>query len=341
MRRLIAEIIDPLCHNGKLHAPLLALFLVINALVLVNAVLHDPAKGYDAGDHLHYIRTLAEDRRIPTCADSAQCYIPPLAYMMPAILLSTGKLTLLQAAKAAQLGNVLISAALLYVLLKICRLLLPNSIVLRISVLAMLGILPVYYKTLSLIRGEVYLPLLVSLIAYLVLRIFAVGQTNTANFILLGILIGLAILARQWGLLVLPAILLFIGYVSIKDHAMIPAALRAGLACLIIPALVAGWYYLIMYHRYGSLTAWDRPASHLSLTALPASFYFGLGSGKLFTDPIRPSFSNQFPAIFYSDTWGDYSAYFLVYIKDKVTGDYQTGKDLERLIKSGKPLAAN
>src|SRR5512140_120797 len=103
MRAALAEVIEPFRHEGRIHKPLLIVFLLINALVLVNAVRHDPRRGYDAKDHLDYIQALAEQHRIPTCADSAQCYIPPLPYMLPALLLATGHVTLLQAAKLAQL----------------------------------------------------------------------------------------------------------------------------------------------------------------------------------------------------------------------------------------------
>ncbi len=338
MRRLVAEVFEPFRYRGKPHLPLILVFVLINALVLVNAVLHDPTQGYDAADHIHYFKTIAEDRRIPTCADSAQCYIPPLPYMLPAIILSTGRFTLFETAKLAQLANVFISLGLTYYLLKISMLLDPEGIVLRVSSLSMFGILPVYYKTFSLIRGEVYLPLLIAFIAWMLLSIFVLGKASLANFFLLGAGMGLAILARQWGFLILPAIFVFLVFVWLKDRSRFLTAVYAGVACLVIPLILAGWYYLIMYQRYGSLTAWDRPASSISLSDFPPEFYFGLGSGKLFTDPIRPSFSNQFPAIFYSDTWGDYSAYFLVYARDKTNGTYMSGKDMERVLVPGKPV---
>lgn len=338
MRRLIAEVFDPFRYRGKPHMPLILVFVLINALVLVNAVLHDPAKGYDASDHIHYFKTLAEDHRIPTCTDSAQCYIPPLPYLLPAIILSTGRFTLFETAKLAQLANVFISLGLTYYLLKISLLLDPEGIILRVSSLSMFGILPVYYKTFSLIRGEVYLPLLVAFITWMLLSIFVLGKANAASLILLGAGMALAVLARQWGFLILPAILVFLVFVWLKDHSKLLTAVYAGAACLLIPLILTGWYFLIMYQRYGSITAWDRPASRISLSDFPPEFYFGLGSGKLFTDPIRPSFSNQFPAIFYSDTWGDYSAYFLVYVKDKTTGTYMGGKDMERVLVPGQPV---
>ena len=202
----------------------------------------------------------------------------------------------------------------------------------------MLGILPVYYKSFSLIRGETYLPLLFVFIVFQVLSIFLREGKTLPNLILLGLAVGLSILARQWGLLVLPAIFMFAAYAALKDHSKIKLAISMMGVCILIPMLVAGWYYLIMFQRLGSLTAWDRQASSLSLSSLPMEFYFGTGSGKLFTDPIRPSFSNQFPAIFYSDTWGDYSAYFLVYAKDKTTGEYIISKYLEKMILTNKAL---
>ncbi len=340
MRGVIAEVFEPFRFQGRFYKPLILLFLLVNGLVLVNAYLHDPTQGYDAGDHIRYFRTLAEDHRIPTCADSAQCYIPPLPYMWPALLLAGGWAPWFLVAKVAQLTNVLISLALTYYLLKIGLLLQPNGVILRLSSLALFGILPVFYKTFSLIRGEVYLPLLIVFAAYLLLSIFVAGRATIGNIVLLGTTMGLAVLARQWGFLIFPAIFLFLVYVVVRDRSKLRTAFYAGIACLLIPLVLAGWYYAIMFQRYGTLTAWDRPASPLSLGVFPLQFYFGLGSGKLFTDPVRPSFSNQFPAIFYSDTWGDYSGYFLIFIRDKLTGEYLSGKALEHLIASGQPLPA-
>jgi hypothetical protein len=334
----IREVFDPFYQNGRIHKPLVVLFILINLLVSINAVLHDPYQGYDAGDHIHYIKALAINKEIPTCAESAQCYIPPLPYMLPAIILATGRINLWEAAKFAQLVNILLSLGLTYYLLKICKLIAPANIIFRFSSLAMLGILPVYYKTYALIRGETYLPLLILFIAYQLLSIFLARGKTRPNLALLGLAVGLSILARQWGFLVLPAIFLFAVFAAFKDPSKFVLSISVMAVCALIPVLVAGWYYFIMFQRYGSLTAWDRPASNLSLSSFPPEFYFGTGSGKLFTDPIRPSFSNQFPAIFYSDVWGDYSEYFLVYAKDTRSGDYIIGKYLDLMIRSGNPL---
>jgi hypothetical protein len=335
---VLKEVFTPFYHNGRVHRPLAILFFLINLFVSINAILHNPYQGYDAADHINYIKAFAFKKEIPSCADTDMCYFPPLPYLLPAIVLSTGRITLWEAAKLAQLLNIFLSLSLTYYLLKICDLLDPKNIIFKFSSLAMLGILPVYYKSFSLIRGETYLPLLFVFIVYQVLSIYFVKGNTAANLVLLGLAVGLSILARQWGLLILPAIFIFAVYAAFTDHSKFRLSISMLGACILLPILVAGGYYLIMFQRLGSLTAWDRRPSNPSLSALPKEFYFGIGSGKLFTDPIRPSFSNQFPAIFYSDIWGDYSAYFLVYAKDKRSGEYIISKYLELMILTGQPL---
>ena len=69
--------------------------------------------------------------------------------------------------------------------------------------------------------------------------------------------------------------------------------------------------------RFGFVTAFNRtPEGHFAISNQPSSFYFGLGDGHLFTDPLRSAFPNQLAPILYSETWGDYWEYFAVYGKD-------------------------
>jgi hypothetical protein len=72
-----------------MHAGVVAAFLFVNGLVLVNAVLHDPRAGYDAGEHLSYLVALAANGRTPAFEESlsSQSFTPPLAYALPALVL--------------------------------------------------------------------------------------------------------------------------------------------------------------------------------------------------------------------------------------------------------------
>src|SRR5438105_6539537 len=81
-------------------------FLTIQAIVLFNAVFHEPTIGYDAPAHIDYLRTLATFR-LPTPPDSYEFFSPPLPYLIPSLVLASGWLTTWGAAKCAQLLTVL------------------------------------------------------------------------------------------------------------------------------------------------------------------------------------------------------------------------------------------
>lgn len=339
MQAYVQQLFTPFERQGRPYWPIILLFALINALVLANAVLHDPYSGYDAADHIQYIKALASDHALPSCKETAQCYVPPLPYILPAAVLATGRISLWHAAKLAQLLNVLLSIGLTYYVLKLCDLLIPASTTFRVSSLGMLGILPVYYRTFAFIRGEPYLAFLCVSSAYQVISIVVDSQVTLRRFLVLGLAVGLSILARQWGFLMLPAIVSFVAYIAIRDRSRLRLAVYTVLTCVAAALLVAGWYYFIMFQRYGTLLAagWDRNATAASRTPLPLDFFLGTGSGKLFTDPVRPNFSNQLPAIFYADTWGDYGEYFLIYAWDRNAHSFIAGKYVERILRSGPP----
>src|SRR5579862_8457607 len=79
-------------------------------------------------------------------------------------------------------------------------------------------------------------------------------------------------------------------------------------------------------------------ARGLSLGNETGRFYFGLGDGRLFTEPLRPNFPNELIPIFYSETWGDYWEFFLVYAKKG--GTYLAGRELEEGARGSLPGVA-
>ncbi len=114
----MARTLDEFRYHGRLNKPLLVLFGLILAVLLLNAFLHDPTNGYDAQDHRHYVQALADHWRLPTKAETGQYYSPPLPYTLPAALTAL-QLGLWKALKAAQLFNVILAAGLLVYMLKI------------------------------------------------------------------------------------------------------------------------------------------------------------------------------------------------------------------------------
>lgn len=317
--------------GDRLNVPLLLLFVAIHAILLVDAVAHEPGIGYDAANHLRYIEAFS-GLELPTMSETTEFFSPPLPYLAPSLLRRYG-LSLRSSAKGAQLFNVLCSMLLAFSLLRICDEARPGDARLKFWSLALLGLLPVYYRSFSLVRGEPMLAALCVFVAWRTLRLVRQGGSAREGAVALGLGIGAMILSRQWGFFILPAIVVFAA-VWIRHMASGRAALaRAVTAALVIGALSGGWFYLILKIRYGSITAFNRDdRSGTSLANQPAEFYFGLGDGKLFTDPVRPSFPNQLVPMFYSEVWGDYWCYFDVYAIDTKAGLLLSGIALARAV---------
>ncbi len=324
-----------------------ALFILINTLVLSNAIRHYPLVGYDAPDHVAYILTLAQ-RRLPTLADTVEFFSPPLPYSLPALARygAEGRLAVTAAAKIAQLQNWLISLAVTWLLVKITQLARPGRWSFSAAALAWLGVLPVYYKTLAFVRGEPWVMLFALLIAWELLRL-AVGETavpRKRDALRTGLWLGLGILSRQWAFLLFPAVGLFMLLLWRKGKSA-PSAdfsswFQAGLVMLGTAALIGGWFYGYLYRQYGTLTAFNRaPSAQFSLGNQPLDFYLGAGDGQLFRDPVRPHFANQLLPKLYAELWGDHEAYFLVTGQDKRNGAWLPGWKLEKAL-SQTPLPA-
>lgn len=317
---------------------LLVLFLAVHLLLSFNALFHDPTVGYDASEHILYIPALAR-MRIPTPEDTFEYFSAPLAYAPPALFHATGLFSILATAKIAQVINVAYSVGLTFYLLKLCDLLRPGSTAFKIAALGLLGSFPVYYKTFAFVRGEPLLAFLAVLAVYQAALLFLRDDLRPARVAAFGLSLGLLLLARQWGLFLLPVFGFCAGVQIVRYPARWAATFRAFFVSLGLALLVAGWFYFHLYREYGTLKPFPRdPAPRFSLSNQPPDFYLSLGLDRLFADPIRKAFPNQFIPKFYSEFWGDYECYFVVYGWDPGKGQYEQGLWLEEKLQQ-KPLS--
>jgi hypothetical protein len=321
--------------EGRLDRRLLFVFLVVNGLVLFNAVFHDPAIGYDAADHLAYVAVLSTFH-LPTAGQSLEFFSPPLPYVLPAVAKAAG-LSLWWAAKFGQLVNVALSFGITGGLIALCRLWRPSDSKMALIALIGLGVLPVYYKTMALVRGEPYVAFLTVAAMAATARAVTSGKRLLADAVVPGLCWGLLVLARQWGALAAAGMMVAMGLAALRD--MDRRKIAVALLAPLIALLVGGWFYGWLWVSQGSPIAFNRaPAPSWSFRNEPADFYTGTGHGRLFTDPVRPSFPNQMIPIFYAEMWGDYWSYFLIYGKDPTSGTYISGPQLQEAF--GKtPLA--
>ena len=266
--------------------------------------------------------TLAEGR-LPDPRDTREFFSPPLPYLLPALLIAagTGGETAL---KVAQWTNVPVSLGLSVTLLLLCRELRPGNRTLGRLCLFLLGTLPVYHRSFSFFRAEPLLALLSALALLLALRLFTAGEDEPwrARATALGAVFGLMLLTRQQAVFVIGAASLLALLRALVDRPARRRHLAALALALGVGAALGGWFYASLAARFGTPLAFNKKRAPLSLANRPGFFYYGTGDGRLFSDPVRPSFKGQFFPVLYADTWGDYYGYFLLYAWDERKNRY-------------------
>lgn len=309
-------------------------FLVVG---LLNAFLHDPHIGYDADDYAAYIETLASGR-LPGIEDTDEFFTPPVPFSVPAILSWILNISPEIILKLAQIINVFLALGTALALVRISDRISSGDPRARNLSLAFLLTLPVFYKSHAFVRAEPYLLFFIILYIEQLVKLAGKRIDPFIFSIKSGILFGAVLLARQWGILILPGVFVyaFLLLVTQKERRM--SILLGFLLSGLIAFVVSGWFYITLLNRYGSVTAFNRkPAESFSLKNKPASFYIGLAGNELFTDPVRDSFDNQMIPILYAETWGDYWQFFVVFGEDLRSGDPVQADLLFEAIESDPP----
>lgn len=323
--------------DKKIYWPILALYCTINMVVLFNSVFHNPFVAYDVDGHINYVNTLSQGR-LPERDTNHEFFSPPLTYIIPAFLKSIG-VNLRDAVRAGLFVNFFASLGITYLTLKLIRRLAPENARIQLLGLLILGMLPAYYKTLAFLRGEPLVTLFTLLIIELSIIIFAEKKFNHQNIIALGITLGLSILSRQWAFFIFPALIVIAFSVAVRDKENRIHIFNALAISIMIAYVIGAWFYIGLLFKYQTVTAFNR--GPIGVEYLSSSFFTGIGDESLFTDPVRPSFSDQFWPIMHSEIWGDYWGYFTIYAKNKNTGEYILGWQLTDLTRPLNKIQTN
>lgn len=304
--------------RGSISKPVLTLFLLLNIIVAYNVTRHNSYIGYDAPEHIKYINVLSQGR-LPTLEENYEFFSPPAPYLISAIAKASGLVGLAGSARIFLLLNLIYSLLTTFMVLAIWHLVQPENISPPRNTLLLLALLPVYYKSFSMVRAEPMFTALTLTIIWLVLRLALLTNTpesksTTLLSVACGILLGTAMLTRPWTAFLIIALCFFWIISTLKAAgAAKMRVLRIGAISIFTAILLSSWFYFHLKKDYGSFSAFNRRgAQHFSLSNQAPSFYFGSGNGKVFSDPVRPSFANQLLPILYADTWGDYWCYFQV-----------------------------
>ena len=307
---------------------LIILFLIINGIVLYNAIFHPPWIGYDAEAHIVNIKILSQFR-LPVRQESAMFYMPPLYYILPAILNSLNTVPFIITLKFAQLLNVIYSIGLVFFLMKICDIIRPKNTAFKIITLLFLGMITAYYKTFAFIRSEPLLAFLTILAIYLTLRLAEKKPSNYGTAIALGITIGFALLTKHTAVFPAVAIISFILISAVKIPEKRKFYIKSSAIILLFVLLISGWFYLNLYKNYGSAKIFNiKIAPGVYEGKKQRTFMDKTGLPYVFREPVRKYFKGSVVPIFYSELWGDYLCFFVVYGIDKRTNEYISGKNL-------------
>jgi hypothetical protein len=326
-------------YNNKPDLWVILLFVIINTIVIINAIYHHPKIGYDATEHLTYVQVLLS--RLPGPKDTVEFFSPPLPYILPSLY--DGVCKLFQPAeatgyfngillssncrfndgKAAQAVNVFLSLGSTFLMLVIANQIQPQNRWAKISALTLLSLLTAYYKTFSQVRGEPYVFFFMLLSVYFINKLLEEKAKNIKTSVFLGISLGCLVLSRQWGFFIFPAMGLLLIWTLFFDLPLGKSLTKAFMISAIISFLVGGWFYLSLYYRYGSFTAFNIGRSHFSSKAEIFDFFRStrLKNFDLFRAPIRPNYEKEFFPILYSETWGDYWGYFVQIKNNSSFGD--------------------
>lgn len=216
------------------------------ALGFNNARLLPHLVGFDAKEHLNYIKYIQERRALPPPNEGLEMFQPPLYYTLSAGVLAAARASADEASGIIILRTMSILCGLahaVFVLLSL-RLLWPGNVSAQLAGFALAAFLPMQFYMAHYVTNETLVAMLTSLAVYLALRLSTRNVARTRDFIALGLVMGAALLTKLTAVVVIPFIVAALAWHCWKRGARaMELALNVG-ALIAIPLLLAGWHYL-------------------------------------------------------------------------------------------------
>ena len=261
--------------------------------------------GYDGPDHLAYVRYIVERGALPLATDGPAMYHPPLFYLLSAGIwnLAGGPSTALH---VLPFLSGLVQVAIAFGLAK---LLFPAQRALAATAVLVAGLLPVNVVLASHFSNEPFHSALSACVILLTARLLISDTVSIRQCLVLGVVLGLTLLTKVTGLLLLPLVL---GFLAAKVWLTETTSLRntttRSIALVIPLCLLAGGYYLRNWLQFGqaAIGNWDVPGNPIAWWMHPGfhtSNYFTQFGESL----QRPFFAGytSFADGIYATFWGD------------------------------------
>lgn len=209
--------------------------------------------GFDASQHLNYIKYLQESHRFPLPSQGMEMFHPPLYYLISAVALSIFNLTTADSSAILLLRalTMLFGIAQFLLVFATLRLIFPNRPNLQLVGGGLAAFLPMQLYLSHYPTNETLAALLVSASLYFALRMAKPGAATWKSYWVLGLLIGAALLTKATAVLAVPFIVVALGrQLAIEKASFTRWAGTLG-SMLLIATLICGWHY-IRISQYGS-----------------------------------------------------------------------------------------
>ena len=299
------RLLDGAASNRRSAAAVAAAVVVAFAIGLANAHSYPPLGGYDAAENIAYAHGLVEEGNLPDATGSY--YTPPLFYALAGVATRIGeKLELVEPERAAQVLNAMVAAAAVALTAILASLVFPGRPGVPVLAAAFAALCPVNLRTAAMFHPEP-LALLLSTSALVILAwLLRSGSPWAWRAALLGIVLGLAQLARAWTLVTVAVVFVTLGLVAALDRARRRAALGALAVVAALAIAVPAPWYVHQTLRYQN-PVFDRPQPDQPLTSRrPVLFYVSAAWPRIVTRPWSGSFNDRLLPLAYAETWGDY-----------------------------------
>jgi hypothetical protein len=268
--------------------------------------------GFDARHHGLYVDFLRTNGSVPLATDGWSSYHPPLFYGLAAALQWLGEAIAGAGGGAAGMKALPFLAGLanVWVALALCRRLFPGDPSKQLLATVFAAVLPMNLYSAAYFSNETFHALLAGIALLIAVDLMLEPATTARRVLLLGSLLGLALLTKYTAVLVTAVVAFFVACKLVAVEKVGPAKLAGLLAWLALPPLLlAGWFYLRNSMLFGDpLIAnwghmpgetqkwWQQPGFHT------AAYY--LNFGESFSHPYLSAFHSYWDSL-YTTLWGD------------------------------------
>lgn len=233
-------------------------------LLAANNFLRTPdTLGFDAPNHLSYIRYVAQNWRIPLASEGWQMFQSPLYYIVSAPLYSLFSCFFeeMTVAKMLRIVPLLSGVAMVELCYRAVRRLVPDRVDLQIAGTAIGGLLPLNLYLAQGLGNEPMAGFLsgAAVVAALPLLEARPWKESRRSLLVVGFLLGLALLTKATAILLLPPLLIF-SVAALRASGESARRTLSGTALVVgVVGLVAGWYYLRNWLVFGQpfVGGWD------------------------------------------------------------------------------------